>query len=68
ERRLASQYAVTRVLSESITLEQAVPRIIQAVGESLEWDLGVFWRLEKQSGTLRCLNSWQAETGAADAF
>ena len=68
ERRLASQYAVTRVLSESITLEQAVPRIIQAVGESLEWDLGVFWRLEKQSGTLRCLNSWQDETGAADAF
>lgn len=68
ERRLASQYAVTRVLSESITLEQAVPKIIQAVGESLEWDLGVFWRLEKQSGTLRCLNHWQVETGVTDAF
>ena len=68
ERRLASQYAVTRVLSESITLEQAVPKIIQAVGESLEWDLGVFWRLEKQSGTLRCLNYWQVATGTTDEF
>lgn len=68
ERRLASQYAVTRVLSESITLEQAVPKIIQAVGESLEWDLGVFWRLEKQSGTLRCLNFWQVAAGPTDAF
>jgi two-component system cell cycle sensor histidine kinase/response regulator CckA len=68
ERRLASQYAVTRVLSESVTLEQAVPKIIQAVGESLEWDLGVFWRLEKQSGTLRCLNFWQGVTGTTDEF
>jgi two-component system, cell cycle sensor histidine kinase and response regulator CckA len=68
ERRLASQYAVTRVLSESITLEQAVPKIIQAVGESLEWDLGVFWRLEKQSGTLRFLDYWQAATGETDTF
>lgn len=68
ERRLASQYAVTRVLSESITLEQAVPKIIQAVGESLEWDLGVFWRLEKQSGTLRCLNYWQVATSTTDEF
>ena len=36
ERRLASQYAVTRVLAESSSLDQAVPRIVQAVGESLE--------------------------------
>jgi len=60
ERRLASQYAVTRVLSEAVTLEEAVPKIIQAVGESLEWDLGVFWRLDKQAGTLRCLHHWHA--------
>jgi two-component system, cell cycle sensor histidine kinase and response regulator CckA len=60
ERRLAAQYAVTRVLSEAVTLEEAVPQIIQAVGESLEWDLGVFWRVDKPSGTLRCLTHWHA--------
>ncbi len=68
ERRQASQYAVTRVLSEALRLEEAVPKIIQAVGESLEWDLGVFWRLEKQSGTLRCLNHWRVSTLEADEF
>ena len=68
ERRLASQYAVTRVLSEAVTLEEAVPQIIQAVGESLEWDLGVFWRVEKHSGTLRCLHHWQATGVRADEF
>ncbi len=68
ERRLTSQYAVTRVLSEAVTLEEAVPKIIQAVGESLEWDLGVFWRQDKQSGTLRCLDHWRAATGPTDEF
>lgn len=68
ERRLAAQYAVTRVLSESSTIEEAVPKIIQAVGESLEWDLGVFWRFDKQTGVLRCLDQWQSTTFKGDEF
>ena len=68
ERRLASQYAVTRVLSESTTLEEAVPKIIQAVGESLEWDLGVFWRVDRAAGVLRCLDQWTSSTVQADPF
>ena len=68
ERRLASQYAVTRVLSEATTLEEAVPKIIQAIGESLEWDLGVFWRVDKTTGVLRCLDQWKAPSVQADLF
>ncbi len=68
ERRLASQYAVTRVLSEATTLEEAVPKIIQAIGESLEWDLGVFWRVDKATGVLRCLDQWKAPSVQADPF
>jgi PAS domain S-box-containing protein len=68
ERRLAAHYAVTRVLSDCRTLEAAVPRIIQAVGESLEWELGVFWRMDKASGTLRCLDQWKADAIKADEF
>lgn len=68
ERSLALQYAVTRVLSEALTLEEAVPKIMQAVGESLDWELGVFWRLDKYAGVLRCLDHWRASTLAADEF
>ena len=68
ERRLASQYAVTRVLAEATTLEEAVPKIIQAIGESLEWDLGVFWRVDKATGVLRCLDQWKAPSVQADPF
>ena len=68
ERSLASQYAVTRVLSEALTLEEAVPKIMQAVGESLEWELGVFWRLDRHAGVLHCLDHWRAPTLSADEF
>jgi PAS domain S-box-containing protein len=68
ERRLASQYALTRVLSEATTLEEAAPKIIQAIGESLEWDLGVFWRVDKATGVLRCLDQWKVPSVQADPF
>jgi two-component system, cell cycle sensor histidine kinase and response regulator CckA len=68
ERRLASQYAVTRVLSETTILEEAVPKIIQAIGENLEWDLGVFWRADKATGVLRCFDQWTAPSVQADPF
>ncbi|MEK9140517.1 MAG: GAF domain-containing protein, partial [Nitrospirota bacterium] len=31
-------------------------------------DLGVFWRLDKQSGTLRCLDYWRVASRVADEF
>ena len=68
ERRLVSQYAVTRVLSEATTLEEAVPKIIQAIGETLEWDLAVFWRVDKATGMLRCFDQWKAPSVQADPF
>jgi two-component system, cell cycle sensor histidine kinase and response regulator CckA len=68
EQRLASQYAVTRVLSEATTIEEAVPKIIHAIGESLEWDLGVFWRVDKATGVLRCIDQWKAPSVQADPF
>ena len=68
ERQLASQYAVTRVLAESRTLEEAGPKILQAICESLEWELGVFWRLDRQGSVLRCLDVWQSPGLNAEEF
>ena len=46
ERRLAVQYAATRVLSEVDSLTEAIPLILEIVGQRLDWDFGSFWRLE----------------------
>ena len=45
--RLATQYAITRVLAESDTLAAATPHLLQAIGESLA--VGVGRALERRS-------------------
>jgi len=55
ERRLTAQYAVTRVLAESLTLQDASARILQAICESLEWELGIIWNVDQQANVLRCI-------------
>ncbi len=57
EARLAADHAITRVLAESLTLEVAASRVLQAIGESLEWEMGAIWRVEK-GGVLRCVELW----------
>jgi signal transduction histidine kinase len=60
ERRLAAQFATTRVLTEADSLDQAASRILAIVGEQLDWDLGTFWRLDRGAQRLRCSALWLA--------
>jgi PAS domain S-box-containing protein len=57
DRRLA-QHAVTRVLAEAQSLRDAAPQILQCICESLSWDLGTIWRVEKDQGVLQCIETW----------
>ncbi len=58
ERRLVAQHTVTQMLAETATLEEATPKILQAVCECLVWDLGELWRLDRVAGVLRCVEVW----------
>ena len=60
QRRLAVQYATGRIMSESATPSEAIPKILQAIGENLVWDLGEFWTVESQNPNpqLRCVETW----------
>ena len=53
ERRLGIQYTATRVLAESPRLDDAVPRILQAICDSLGWDVGAIWWVDPQASVLR---------------
>ncbi|HEX3525377.1 MAG TPA: PAS domain S-box protein, partial [Stellaceae bacterium] len=48
EQRVAAAYAVTRVLAEADSLATAGPRILQAIGENLEWDWGALWSFDRE--------------------
>ena len=71
QKRLAVQYATTRIMSESATISEAIPKILEVICENLEWDLGEIWQPDKQpedtgsskeegenSIVLRCVESW----------
>jgi PAS domain S-box-containing protein len=60
ERRLATGYAVTAVLAEALSLDAAAPRILQAVCESLDWELGVIWQLDVATDRMKCVEIWHA--------
>jgi len=68
ENRLSAQYAVTSALAESNTLSAGASRILQAVCESLGWEYGALWTVDRRSNLLRCSQVWQAPGAEADEF
>src|SRR5713226_1924829 len=68
EQRLMAQHTVTETLAEAATLEEATPKILQAVCEFLQWDLGAMWSVDREAGVLRCVEIWHKESVAAPQF
>ncbi len=68
ERRLATQYAIVRILAESASLAEAIPRILQAVCESLGWELGTYWRIDATRRQLRCMGLWHIPGSQFESF
>ncbi len=68
ERRLTAQHAITRVLAEAATVNEATPRILRAICESLGFKLGALWFVDQAGGVLRCVEMWRAENLKATEF
>ena len=62
QRRLAAEHAVARILAESASLTDAIPRILQNISQSLAWDVGLLWTLDRDFEVLRCMDVWHAPT------
>jgi PAS domain S-box-containing protein len=60
-RRLALQAAMGLVLAESSSLSEALPRVLQAFGESEGMAFGAWWEPDPDSGALRCAHTWSAD-------
>lgn len=68
EQRLSAQHAVTRILAESATLGIVTAKILQAICQSLEWELGELWSLEPQTNVLKCGKIWHLPSIEIAAF
>lgn len=60
ERLLRAQHATTRVLAESSTLDEALPRILETTAGAFGWDAAYFWELDRDAGVLRVDQRWSA--------
>jgi PAS domain S-box-containing protein len=58
EGRLSAQNAATRALVECGTVTEAIPAILSSFGESLGWDVGLLWRVDREAHVLRCTEVW----------
>jgi PAS domain S-box-containing protein len=68
ERRRSARLAITQVLAQAPTLKEAAPRIVQAVCESLGWDMGALWMVDKQASVLRCEELWHTASFRGEVF
>jgi PAS domain S-box-containing protein len=68
ERRLLVQHTVTQILAEAATIEEATPKILQAIGECLRWDVGALWRVDREAAVMRCVEVWHRESVQVPEF
>jgi len=55
EQRMATQHAVTRILAEADSLDDAAPRLLAALCNTLDCEAGEIWRVDAEGGVLRCV-------------
>jgi signal transduction histidine kinase/integral membrane sensor domain MASE1 len=59
ERLRDIDHLVTAILSQEQDLKPAARRILQAVGDTLAWDVGVMWRVDDEQKALEYVDCWQ---------
>jgi PAS domain S-box-containing protein len=61
ERFLSVQYAVARVLSEAESLADAAPKVLQSIVETLYWETGEIWSVDKDQQVLKCVDLFHSD-------
>jgi diguanylate cyclase (GGDEF)-like protein/PAS domain S-box-containing protein len=65
---LEVQYAIAWTLAESSTLNEATTQILKIICDSLKWDIGAIWAVDKKEDVLRCITVWQTPSIQSDDF
>src|SRR5262245_33860277 len=61
-------YETARALTESPTLEEASPRMLEAVCRALGWQCGAIWEANRARSLMRCVGAWHAPGLPLDEF
>src|SRR5262249_46315961 len=67
-RKLAAEYATAGVLADAHRLDDALPQILRAICETLDWDYGAFWHTDDSANLLAFGASWHSPGAALAEF
>ena len=68
DERAMVQHAITRIMAEASSVDEATPKILKALCECLACDVGVAWRMDREAGLLRCADVWRMPSVEAAQF
>jgi PAS domain S-box-containing protein len=67
-KRVTAQFTASVILAASPTVSDAIPPLLEALGEQLEWDIAACWCAEHEPGMLRRSAIWHAPGVASPAL
>jgi GAF domain-containing protein len=65
ERRLAMHDAISAILTTASSIAEAYPHILKAICETLEWKVGILWRMDNRGQALQSLAIWPPDSTPA---
>jgi len=68
DQRLTTQHLVTKILSDSLSLREAVGLILEATCTNLSWQIGAFWQPHASEEKLICTQTFEDNIGTHPAF
>jgi len=64
---LEAEHAVARVLAQGVVLPRVYPRLLEAMGTALHWDVAAAWDVG-DDGTMACVATWAADGVDSERF
>ncbi|HET9403923.1 MAG TPA: EAL domain-containing protein [Burkholderiales bacterium] len=68
ERRMRMEQTINRLLADARSVEDALPQVLRAIGESGGWLYGARWEYDKAANLLRCTETWCVDSPAVKEF
>ncbi len=68
ERRLDAQFQVAHILASADSVAASASELLQAIGESVGWEVGQLWRVDRESDVLRWAGVWRKASVSAGNF
>ena len=68
KRPLTAEHVAARALLEATTIDEAAPKILEAICQALGWEHGALWVIDREADVLRCAMIWNSPTASFPEF